>query len=148
MDLGGCRATFPVPGRSAEPHLNVAEHGRSIAQVWISATFAITQTIAAVGFPVFIFALIPVRALLMPASHALELGILDAPTASPSSWRTSARVRAATRSPRTRGMPAARARAVASWLVVPRPRGARSGSLKRGGGAFSRKGCLALRAKG
>ncbi|TRX96138.1 hypothetical protein FHL15_002862 [Xylaria flabelliformis] len=52
--------------------------------VGFGATFAITQTIAAVGFPVFIFALIPVRALLLPRFFtAHELGILDAPTASP-----------------------------------------------------------------
>ncbi|KAI1776309.1 HCO3 transporter family-domain-containing protein [Hypoxylon cercidicola] len=48
------------------------------------ATFAITQTVAAVGFPVVILALIPVRALLLPRLFTpLELGILDAPTASP-----------------------------------------------------------------
>lgn len=52
--------------------------------VGFGATFAITQTIAAVGFPVFIFALIPMRALLMPRFFTpQELGILDAPTASP-----------------------------------------------------------------
>lgn len=52
--------------------------------VGFGATFAITQTIAAVGFPVVIFALIPVRALLMPRFFTpQELGILDAPTASP-----------------------------------------------------------------
>lgn len=51
--------------------------------VGFGGTFAITQTIAAVGFPVFIFALIPVRALLMPRFFTThELGILDAPTAS------------------------------------------------------------------
>ncbi|KAI0967507.1 HCO3 transporter family-domain-containing protein [Xylaria arbuscula] len=55
-----------------------------IELVGFGATFAITQTIAAVGFPVFIFALIPVRALVMPRFFtAHELGILDAPTASP-----------------------------------------------------------------
>ncbi|XXH00169.1 AAA ATPase afg3 [Hypoxylon texense] len=48
------------------------------------ATFAITQTVAAVGFPVVILALIPVRALLLPRLFTpLELGVLDAPTASP-----------------------------------------------------------------
>ncbi|KAL2760717.1 hypothetical protein ACRALDRAFT_1038333 [Sodiomyces alcalophilus JCM 7366] len=48
------------------------------------ATFAITQTIAAVGFPVFIMLLIPIRALLLPHWFtAHELGALDAPTASP-----------------------------------------------------------------
>ncbi|KAI0119916.1 HCO3 transporter family-domain-containing protein [Nemania sp. FL0031] len=55
-----------------------------IELVGFGVTFAITQTIAAVGFPVFIFALIPVRVLLMPRFFtAHELGILDAPTASP-----------------------------------------------------------------
>ena len=48
------------------------------------ATFAITQTVAAVGFPVFILALIPIRALLLPRWFTPdELGALDAPTASP-----------------------------------------------------------------
>ncbi|KAI1325351.1 HCO3 transporter family-domain-containing protein [Xylariaceae sp. FL0255] len=48
------------------------------------ATFAITQTIAAVGFPVIILALIPVRAMVLPRVFtAHELGVLDAPTASP-----------------------------------------------------------------
>lgn len=49
-----------------------------------AATFAITQTIAAVGFPVFIIALIPIRALLLPKFlRPEELAVLDAPTASP-----------------------------------------------------------------
>ncbi len=48
------------------------------------ATFAITQTVAAVGFPIFILLLIPIRALLLPRLFApQELAILDAPTASP-----------------------------------------------------------------
>ncbi|KAI1415192.1 HCO3 transporter family-domain-containing protein [Hypoxylon sp. FL1857] len=48
------------------------------------ATFAITQTVAAVGFPIIILALIPVRALVLPRVFTThELGILDAPTASP-----------------------------------------------------------------
>ncbi|KAK6079422.1 anion exchange protein 4 protein [Seiridium cupressi] len=52
--------------------------------VGFGATFAITQTVAAIGFPVFILALIPVRALLLPKMFSREeLGILDAPTASP-----------------------------------------------------------------
>lgn len=47
-------------------------------------TFAITQTVAAVGFPIIILALIPVRALVLPRVFtASELGVLDAPTASP-----------------------------------------------------------------
>lgn len=49
-----------------------------------AATFAITQTVAAVGFPVFIFALIPLRALVLPRLLTpKELAVLDAPTASP-----------------------------------------------------------------
>ena len=52
--------------------------------VGFAATFAITQTVAAVGFPVVIFALIPVRALLLPRwLTPAELAVLDGPTASP-----------------------------------------------------------------
>ena len=52
--------------------------------IGFGATFAITQTVAAVGFPVFIFALIPVRALLLPKwLTPQELALLDEPTASP-----------------------------------------------------------------
>lgn len=48
------------------------------------ATFAITQTIAAVGFPIIILLLIPVRTFLLPKWFtAEELRVLDAPTASP-----------------------------------------------------------------
>ncbi|KAK3308702.1 HCO3 transporter family-domain-containing protein [Chaetomium strumarium] len=48
------------------------------------ATFAITQTVAAVGFPVFILLLIPVRATLLPRwLTPQELAVLDEPTASP-----------------------------------------------------------------
>lgn len=51
--------------------------------VGFGATFAITQTIAAVGFPVFILALIPIRAALLPRIFKPEeLALLDAPTAS------------------------------------------------------------------
>ncbi|KAL4897005.1 anion exchange family protein [Aspergillus ambiguus] len=52
--------------------------------IGFGATFAITQTIAAIGFPVIILLLIPVRAFLMPRWFAPEeLAALDAPTASP-----------------------------------------------------------------
>lgn len=52
--------------------------------IGFGATFAITQTIAAIGFPVFIFLYIPLRTFLMPRWFTKEeLGILDAPTASP-----------------------------------------------------------------
>ncbi|KAK0742260.1 HCO3 transporter family-domain-containing protein [Apiosordaria backusii] len=48
-----------------------------------AATFAITQTVAAVGFPVFIILLIPVRAVVLPRWLSEgELGVLDGPTAS------------------------------------------------------------------
>lgn len=47
------------------------------------ATFAVTQTIAAVGFPVIILALVPFRTLLMPRWFSQEeLAILDGPAAS------------------------------------------------------------------
>lgn len=46
------------------------------------ATFAITQTIAAVGFPVVIFLLVPFRTWVMPRWFTSEeLGIMDGPTA-------------------------------------------------------------------
>lgn len=55
----------------------------AVELVGFAATFAITQTVAAVGFPVFILALIPIRALLLPRLFsAEELAQLDAPTAS------------------------------------------------------------------
>ncbi|KAK0500133.1 HCO3 transporter family-domain-containing protein [Armillaria luteobubalina] len=49
------------------------------------ATFAITQTIAAIGFPVIIMLLIPLRTLVIPRLPftSEELAILDGPTASP-----------------------------------------------------------------
>lgn len=48
------------------------------------ATFAITQTIAAIGFPIIILLLIPVRTFLLPLWFTKEeLSTLDAPTASP-----------------------------------------------------------------
>ncbi|KAL8717951.1 MAG: hypothetical protein Q9225_004858 [Loekoesia sp. 1 TL-2023] len=48
------------------------------------ATFAITQTIAAIGFPIIILLLIPVRTFLLPKYFTQEeLAVLDAPTASP-----------------------------------------------------------------
>lgn len=56
----------------------------AVELVAFGATFAITQTVAAVGFPVFILLLIPVRAWLLPRVFTTEeLGVLDAPTASP-----------------------------------------------------------------
>ena len=52
--------------------------------IGFGATFAITQTIAAVGFPIIILLLIPVRTFVLPKYFTPhELSILDAPTASP-----------------------------------------------------------------
>ena len=52
--------------------------------IGFGATFAITQTIAAIGFPIIILLLVPVRAFLLPKYFTKqELAILDAPTASP-----------------------------------------------------------------
>ena len=52
--------------------------------IGFGATFAITQTIAAIGFPVIILLLIPVRTFLLPKYFTTEeLSLLDAPTASP-----------------------------------------------------------------
>jgi hypothetical protein len=52
--------------------------------VGFAATFAITQTIAAIGFPVFILLLVPLRAWVLPRwFKASELAVLDGPTASP-----------------------------------------------------------------
>ena len=52
--------------------------------IGFGATFAITQTIAAVGFPIIILLLIPVRTFILPKYFSQqELSLLDAPTASP-----------------------------------------------------------------
>ncbi|KAG6837608.1 hypothetical protein H0H93_006129 [Arthromyces matolae] len=57
----------------------------TVQLVGFGATFAITQTVAAIGFPVIIMLLIPIRVLLIPRLPftADELAILDQPTASP-----------------------------------------------------------------
>ncbi|KAL2868241.1 anion exchange family protein [Aspergillus lucknowensis] len=52
--------------------------------IGFGGTFAITQTIAAIGFPVIILFLIPVRSFLLPRWFTQEeLSVLDGPTASP-----------------------------------------------------------------
>ncbi|KIM78505.1 hypothetical protein PILCRDRAFT_98396 [Piloderma croceum F 1598] len=53
--------------------------------VGFGATFAITQTLAAIGFPVVILLLVPLRAIVVPRLPFTdeELAILDGPTASP-----------------------------------------------------------------
>lgn len=51
--------------------------------VGFGATFAISQTVAAIGFPIIILLLIPIRTSLLPLYFTKEeLSILDAPTAS------------------------------------------------------------------
>ncbi|EKM75911.1 hypothetical protein AGABI1DRAFT_45748 [Agaricus bisporus var. burnettii JB137-S8] len=57
----------------------------AVELVGFGATFAITQTIAAIGFPVIIMLLIPVRIWIIPRLPFTdeELAILDGPTASP-----------------------------------------------------------------
>lgn len=56
----------------------------AIQLIGFGATFAVTQTIAAVGFPVVILALIPVRMWVLPRWFGEEeLRVLDQPTASP-----------------------------------------------------------------
>jgi hypothetical protein len=55
-----------------------------IQLIGFGATFAITQTIAAVGFPIIILLLIPFRTWMLPRWFSdEELRLLDAPTASP-----------------------------------------------------------------
>lgn len=56
-----------------------------IELVGFGATFAITQTIAAIGFPVIIMLLVPVRVLIVPllGFTDAELAVLDGPVASP-----------------------------------------------------------------
>jgi len=56
----------------------------AIQLLGFGATFAVTQTVAAIGFPIIIMALIPLRAFLIPRWFTRrELSVLDAPTASP-----------------------------------------------------------------
>ncbi|KAI0271795.1 HCO3 transporter family-domain-containing protein [Russula aff. rugulosa BPL654] len=57
----------------------------AVQLIAFGATFVITQTIAAVGFPVIILLLIPLRTLVVPRLpfSDMELEILDRPTASP-----------------------------------------------------------------
>ncbi|KAI1096718.1 HCO3 transporter family-domain-containing protein [Rostrohypoxylon terebratum] len=84
---------FLLRDRALTPGGHPLNRIRRRAAVWafvgvevaaFAATFAITQTVAAVGFPVFILALIPVRAVVLPRVFTREeLGVLDAPTASP-----------------------------------------------------------------
>jgi boron transporter len=73
-----------------DPLAKIKENGR-VKMIWLfvgiellffAGTFAITQTIAAIGFPVIIIIMIPVRTWLMPKwFRESELRALDAPTA-------------------------------------------------------------------
>ncbi|KAG6009955.1 hypothetical protein E4U21_000726 [Claviceps maximensis] len=86
---------FLARDKSLTAHTSSSSALRSISRrsaIWyfvliellgFGATFAITQTVAAVGFPIFIFLLIPLRALVLPRIFTPdELALLDAPTAS------------------------------------------------------------------
>ncbi|GAB1211764.1 hypothetical protein ATERTT37_000888 [Aspergillus terreus] len=84
---------FLAQDRNFTPASNPLKRVKRRRAVWafvileligFGGTFAITQTIAAIGFPVIILLLIPVRAFLMPRWFTPEeLAALDAPTASP-----------------------------------------------------------------
>ena len=57
---------------------------RAVHLIGFGATFAITQTIAAVGFPIINLLLIPVRTHALPKWFTEdEFSLLDVPTASP-----------------------------------------------------------------
>ncbi|KAJ5211997.1 uncharacterized protein N7498_003643 [Penicillium cinerascens] len=84
---------FLAQDKNFTPGSNPLKRLNRRAAVWVfviiellgfGATFAITQTIAAIGFPVIILLLIPVRSFLFPMWFTREeLDALDAPTASP-----------------------------------------------------------------
>lgn len=84
---------FLLRDRSLTPASEPLTRIRRRLAIWVfvaiqlfgfGATFAITQTIAAVGFPIVILLLIPVRTFLLPRWFTPdELRVLDAPTASP-----------------------------------------------------------------
>lgn len=84
---------FLAQDKDFTPASNPLKRLKRRAAIWVfvileligfGATFAITQTIAAIGFPVIILLLIPVRSFLFPLWFTSEeLGALDAPTASP-----------------------------------------------------------------
>ena len=84
---------FLFSERALAPRANPLTRIQRRAAIWAfvglellgwAATFAITQTIAAIGFPIIILVLIPVRTFFLPKwFRAEELAILDAPTASP-----------------------------------------------------------------
>ncbi|KAL8348768.1 hypothetical protein RB601_002273 [Gaeumannomyces tritici] len=87
-----CRDAALTPPSHPLLRLHPRRGRRPAAVIWafvavelvaFAATFAVTQTVAAVAFPVFILALIPVRALLLPRwFEPAELAVLDGPAAS------------------------------------------------------------------
>jgi hypothetical protein len=87
------KLVFLAQDRHLTPASNPLKRLKRRSAIWVfvilelfgfGATFALTQTIAAIGFPVIILLLIPVRSFLMPRWFTLEeLSTLDAPTASP-----------------------------------------------------------------
>ncbi|PYH87771.1 inorganic anion exchanger [Aspergillus ellipticus CBS 707.79] len=84
---------FLAQDRALTPATNPLKRLKRRTAIWafvivelvgFGATFAITQTIAAIGFPVIILLLIPVRSFVFPLwFEGEELGVLDGPTASP-----------------------------------------------------------------
>ncbi|KAJ5760917.1 hypothetical protein N7520_008073 [Penicillium odoratum] len=84
---------FLAQDRNLTPASNPLKRIKRRSAIWafviiellgFGATFAITQTIAAIGFPVIILLLVPVRSFLFPLWFTREeLNVLDAPTASP-----------------------------------------------------------------
>lgn len=84
---------FLAQDKDLTPASNPLKRIKRRSAIWVfviiellgfGATFAITQTIAAIGFPVIILLLVPVRSFLFPLWFTREeLNVLDAPTASP-----------------------------------------------------------------
>lgn len=87
------KLVFLAQDRHLTPASNPLKRLKRRSAIWafvmlelcgFGATFALTQTIAAIGFPVIILLLIPVRSFVMPYWFSPEeLSTLDAPTASP-----------------------------------------------------------------
>lgn len=82
-----CKDKHLTPGSEPLSHIPRRQaiwYFVALELVGFGATLAVTQTIAAIAFPVFILLLIPVRAFLLPRYFSdEELSLLDAPTASP-----------------------------------------------------------------
>ncbi|KAJ6093247.1 hypothetical protein N7486_008536 [Penicillium sp. IBT 16267x] len=84
---------FLAQDKELTPASNPLKRIKRRSAIWVfviiellgfGATFAVTQTIAAIGFPVIILLLVPVRSFLFPLWFTREeLNVLDAPTASP-----------------------------------------------------------------